>query len=661
MAGTLPKRLIIFFGAIRNLTMNNFYVKILLISLMLNFAASYALAASPADQPKVTNPNDRKAIIGFNSFLLGGFIDGRWVSADDLQKKTEYHSDRVWGGEEYSVYSAKGFQGIGKGSAIHREHPGEFESEPTEPDAPIFDLTLENGQTLGFGSARLAVRCDWDPAPRQATGLETKDTVYNKIVKDYLERNGLPGATPNIMQLFKVDLNGDGVDEVVIVAQNIVGPDTAPAAWEADKPFSIMTSISGGSKKGNYSLVLLRKIVNGKVREIPLAQFIALKDAGPDEDQAALAHKVHQFADLNGDGVMEIIISAVDYSDFKHLVFEIEGDKAVEVLKNGAAAASHALAIDQALTLKDSERGTTVGLYPTGEKEDLELLLYVNERFGYSVKVPYELFTEVVVLPDNGDGIILESKEGLYPLDPLYRFRTSGGLAMSADMLETSLKDAKKQVEENVEGAIAYEKRGDDWWQLWWWNGSEKGSRKFMTNGEVWGECEITGPGLPRNAPGEYDDLLDRALESLTLAAPAAPRVKWGVEAPKVELTICNEEQIPGRVALACREGALLVVEGWHRLAPGQTRTIILDNVSDGDVYIYVEFDDPAVKQFVDYRRMKLEGQVLDKDFRYTREAVGGRGAPKYPNMREVHFYQIDKLYQTGKGEFWFNLSAAAG
>ncbi len=38
------------------------------------------------------------------------------------------------------------------------------------------------------------------------------------------------------------------------------------------------------------------------------------------------------------------------------------------------------------------------------------LLFYGNERLGYNVNVPI-IFTKVVLLPENGDGMVLESEE----------------------------------------------------------------------------------------------------------------------------------------------------------------------------------------------------------------------------------------------------------
>ena len=80
------------------------------------------------------------------------------------------------------------------------------------------------------------------------------------------------------------------------------------------------------------------RIIDGKVREIPLAQFMALKDNGPDDKEwtPPRLHKVYLFADLSGDGVMEILAGADYYNGFNHLVYEIKGGQAAPALENGA-------------------------------------------------------------------------------------------------------------------------------------------------------------------------------------------------------------------------------------------------------------------------------------------------------------------------------------
>jgi len=171
-------------------------------------------------------------------------------------------------------------------------------------------------------------------------------------------------------------------------------------------------------------------------------------------------------------------------------------------------AASGALAFEPALTLKDKERGTEVNLYPIPGKEGEGLLFYGNDRFGYSVEVPYELFSEVVTLPDNADGIILASKDGKA------RFRVSGGNVMDEDTLRSAFEDAKQSVGKD----FVFENLTEDSWRLCWWDGDRFFQRKFVVNEEVWAECEVSYPSSrDEGSRSPWDDLAFQAVESLAL------------------------------------------------------------------------------------------------------------------------------------------------
>ena len=178
----------------------------------------------------------------------------------------------------------------------------------------------------------------WNLVPRQVTAMGTKNATYTTILKNYLGRNGLPDATPQIMQMFKVDLDGDDVDEVVIIAQNIIERETAGVTWEVNKPLSRSIEIPRNAKKGDYSLALVRKIVDGKVREIPLSQFIAQNNSNPNDAgwTLPLLHKAYQIADVDGDGIMEIIVGEHSNEGFSYQAYTIKGDKAVKIFMTGA-------------------------------------------------------------------------------------------------------------------------------------------------------------------------------------------------------------------------------------------------------------------------------------------------------------------------------------
>jgi hypothetical protein len=164
-----------------------------------------------------------------------------------------------------------------------------------------------------------------------------------------------------------------------------------------------------------------------------------------------------------------------------------------------------------AKTLKDLDTGMEEHLYPSPDKSEKDLLLYVNDRFGYSVKVPHEIFTEVVLIPDNGDGIILESKDGKS------RFRASGGYVMDEDMLKASFEDARAAA--GGDKKISYENIGNDFWELCWWDGDIFHQHKFVMDREVWADCEIYyQASMDEGTEHPLDELSLRSLQSLELA-----------------------------------------------------------------------------------------------------------------------------------------------
>ena len=158
--------------------------------------------------------------------------------------------------------------------------------------------------------------------------------------------------------------------------------------------------------------------------------------------------------------------------------------------------------------LKDDNTGNTVELYETDSDN---YLFYGNMKVGYSISVPCLVFTEVVLLPDNEDGMILESKDGA-------RFRVTGGFYVDDSLLKESFETALKAVKEKVEHP--YSDLGDDSWEITWRDADDTlHLRRHIMDKETgaWAEVEIY-----YHSP-EYDvhphaKIFDYAIESLVFA-----------------------------------------------------------------------------------------------------------------------------------------------
>ena len=98
--------------------------------------------------------------------------------------------------------------------------------------------------------------------------------------------------------------------------------------------------MSPQARAGQYSILLLRKVENEQAHNIPIAEFIATKDSPANEDPLTSAstpwvHKIAGIADLNGDGVMEILTAETFFNGLWYRVYEMQGKDVHKILENG--------------------------------------------------------------------------------------------------------------------------------------------------------------------------------------------------------------------------------------------------------------------------------------------------------------------------------------
>ncbi len=240
-------------------------------------------------------------------YLLGGYShDNGWITAEDL-------ADSIKGGEVYNCYAFDKMAGKGTGSSV----------ELIEPcDTVSVTVSCENDYLV-------AVSGEWNALPRVPISQGTDNEIYKKVIKDFLAENGLADTEAVIRQNYRIDIDGDGVDEVLI--------------WASNMDFDYI-DIMG--KKGQYSIILLRRLVDGEVKNIPVTCEIYTEDYSEDYNDdfytspdftLALAYidKIRAIADVNGDGKMEVIVDSRYYEGHFVVVYELQNDKLVLVISNG--------------------------------------------------------------------------------------------------------------------------------------------------------------------------------------------------------------------------------------------------------------------------------------------------------------------------------------
>ncbi len=246
-------------------------------------------------------------IDGSSGCLMGGSSGSVWIKAEEM-------GPRVAAGDKYRLFNLSG------------EWKSLTGSKPESQQAPCEDTFFVNipdamRDAMAPNSNYIGVAGKWNPMPR-APRIESNDNpAYRNAVADVLRSKGIRRPEVKIVKVVRVDLEGDGVDEVIINA-------TRANRWESG-------SITPNASAGDYSLVMLRKVIGGKVQTIMLDQEYHIK---PEQFSAPNEYEIAAVLDLNGDGVMEIIVAGGYYEGAWKTAYSIKGNKAVDVLGCGCGA-----------------------------------------------------------------------------------------------------------------------------------------------------------------------------------------------------------------------------------------------------------------------------------------------------------------------------------
>lgn len=151
----------------------------------------------------------------------------------------------------------------------------------------------------------------WPVSKRDVTELSGE--LYQQAVLDWLTATeGVEEAEIGTLQVIRVDLEGDGTDEIFISATRLDGQIT---------------------KAGDYSIVLMRKVIgNDIVTKLVAGEVYQSKDA---ELTFPRTYSLANFIDLNQDGVLEVVVGYLKWEGFGARVYQANGQDLNQVLQAG--------------------------------------------------------------------------------------------------------------------------------------------------------------------------------------------------------------------------------------------------------------------------------------------------------------------------------------
>jgi hypothetical protein len=261
-------------------------ISLILLSLSIFIAAQnkvvpiVSLSAEESNESRVTDYGN----------LLGGVENGKWLDA-----KTTF--GKLKGDEKYSLFrfttGKKGLFSLGEIKDGSGACPENYFVQP--------ELTVSANLAIGTNA-------DWMIVPRQPKSASLTDASYKKAVATVLRLRGLKSPV-KIKKAYRIDLDGDGREEVILVAHYFA------------------EDASQNAKVGNYSFVLIQKRASGKTQNLLVGgTFLRKKD-----DYYEGEYFLSGIADLNGDGKMELLVDVSGYEENWTKVYEMKAGKPAEI------------------------------------------------------------------------------------------------------------------------------------------------------------------------------------------------------------------------------------------------------------------------------------------------------------------------------------------
>ena len=152
---------------------------------------------------------------------------------------------------------------------------------------------------------------DWTIAKRAVTELSADGQFYQQAVLDWLTTERVSVPQLDVLHVFLVDIEGDGVYEIFISASHL-------------------DESQHTTKAGDYSVVLMRKVIGNDAVTIPIVGDVYRSQEL--EITYPTTYSLINFIDLNQDGVLEVIVDTQKWENVGARIYQINGQDVTQAL-----------------------------------------------------------------------------------------------------------------------------------------------------------------------------------------------------------------------------------------------------------------------------------------------------------------------------------------
>lgn len=162
----------------------------------------------------------------------------------------------------------------------------------------------------------VGVASGWISEKRVTRDLSTDDPAYMQAVTEWFQSQGNAPTEIHITRILQADIEGDGVNEVLL-----------SASYFKNESFTFLT------ETGDYSVVLMRKMIGNSVLTVPLVKEYYVSSVPEVEISYPYTYTLVEAVDLNGDGTLEVIVDVRRWEGGGAIVYRVDGQNVREVLR----------------------------------------------------------------------------------------------------------------------------------------------------------------------------------------------------------------------------------------------------------------------------------------------------------------------------------------